>query len=377
MSVAEPTAADEIASSQPVAPAPYVKRRPFRKQAMHTIRRAHLYFGLFLLPWVVMYGATGFLFNHPTAFSDSPVASFGASEIADTPMESVPKPDAIAAQVVQSLNERANGEYTYSLVEPEQAKYTREFAFATVKADNSEVSILFDVTKPAGTVRSRTAMAAPPKIEEKAPFAITGAKGVGGGGKGGTKGGGTKGGGGRGGGGGGERGGRPEGKGEAGPVAAGLQLDAPLQERVKAAVPVVLERTGFPTGEVTVTSVPDVSFRMSDGAKVWTVTYNALTGAVGGVTGESAPPSEQLSTRRFLTRLHMVHGYPSSQSAKWFWAVIVDAMAFIMVFWGVSGVLMWWQIKATRKLGFVILLVSISAATVLGLGMHDVLSQSR
>lgn len=357
MSVAEPTAPG-VAEGEP-APQPFAARRPLRKRVMHAVRRAHLYFGLFLLPWAVLYGATGFLFNHPTAFSDAPTTSFGAGELADTPMESPPAPAEVAGQVVAALNARAKDGASYSLVEPETAKWTRDFAFATVKADGQEVSVLFDVTKPGGTVRSKQA-APPAKAEEPAPFAITGAKGGSpkGGGKGGR----------------GEKGG---GKGEATTHAhapGALQLDSPLHERVKAAAPVVLERTGFPAGEVTVSSVPDLSFQMSDGAKVWRVTYNALAGTVGGSPADATPPPDELSTRRFLTRLHMAHGFPGSTNAKWFWAVVVDAMAFVMVFWGVSGIFMWWQLKATRKLGLLILVCSVGAATALGFGMHDLLS---
>jgi len=299
---------------------------------MHAVRRLHLYLGLFLLPWAVLYGVTGFLFNHPTAFADAPTASFGKNELAGTPMESSPAPAEVAKQVVVALNGRAKGE-SYVLVEPEKAKYTRDFAFATVKADGQDVSILFDMNAPSGTVRSK--QSAPAKPAEKAPFAIA-----------------------------------PRVHLSAAPPDA-LRLDAPLHERVKASVPVVLERTGFPTGEVTVTSVPDVSFLMSDGTQVWRVTYSPMAGSVSAVPADSAPP-EELSTRRFLTRLHVAHGFPGSTNTKWFWAVIVDAMALVMVFWGVSGLFMWWQIKPARKLGFVILLVSVAGATALGFGMHEV-----
>ena len=343
MSVAEPTPAAEPAA------APHAARRPLHKRVMHAVRRAHLYFGLFLLPWAVLYGATGFLFNHPTAFADAPTKSFGAGELAGTPMESPPAPAAVAAQVVAALNARAPDGPPYSLVEPEKAKYTRDFAFATAKADGQEVSLLFDVNTPGGTVRAKPA-APPVKAEEPAPFAVGAAKG--GGPKGGAKGG---------------------GRGEKGASRApdALAIDAPLHARVKAAAPVVLERTGFPASEVTVTSVPDLSFHMADGGKVWRVTYNAQTGTVSGTPADAVPPPEELSTRRFFTRLHLAHGFPGGPNAKWFWAVVVDAMAFVMVFWGVSGVFMWWQIKATRRLGFLILLLSAGVATALGLGMHE------
>jgi hypothetical protein len=72
--------------------------------------------------------------------------------------------------------------------------------------------------------------------------------------------------------------------------------------------------------------------------------------------------------------MHTTHVYPNEQNTKWYWTVIVDVMAFVMVFWGVSGIFMWWQIKATRKLGFIILVLSLIAATLLGVGMHDFLN---
>lgn len=351
MSVAEPTDPGAVAEERSAA-----RPRPLRRRSMHAVRRAHLYLGLFLLPWAVLYGATGFLFNHPAAFADAPTATFGRAELAGTPMESPPTPAEVAAGVVAALNDRAGGGRTYSLVEPEQARYTRDFAFATVKAGGTEVSLLFDVNHPGGTVRSRPA--APPEPAEKAPFATggTGAKG------------------------GGPKGGRGEGRPPKEPTAhtnraGALALSNPLHERVRASVPAVLERTGFPAGDATVTSVPELNFLMSDGARVWRVTYNAMAGAVSGTPAEDAAQPAELSTRRFLTRLHLAHGFPGDTSAKWFWALIVDAMAFVMVFWGVSGLFMWWQIKAARRPGLLVLLASAAAATALGLGMHDFLTK--
>ena len=78
--------------------------------------------------------------------------------------------------------------------------------------------------------------------------------------------------------------------------------------------------------------------------------------------------------RRFLTRLHQVHGYTYSLGARWVWAVFVDLMSGVMVFWGISGVFMWWQIKMTRTLGWLTLLVSTLIAALLTVGMWQVLS---
>ena len=50
--------------------------RPLHKRVAHLLRRVHLFLGLFLLPWAVLYGVTAFLFNHPAAFSDNPTVQF-------------------------------------------------------------------------------------------------------------------------------------------------------------------------------------------------------------------------------------------------------------------------------------------------------------
>jgi hypothetical protein len=332
-------------------PAPVRRRRTWPKALLQLLRRGHLYAGLLMLPWVLLYGVTAFLFNHPTAFSDQPTTSFDKDAVAGTSLESTPAPADLAARVVEELNARQKPVTPYKLVEPEKARYTREFAFATVKSEGQQISVLVDVVNGGGTIRSTPE---PDKTAtEKAPFAVGGGSG----GPGPRRPGGTS---------------RPGGS-ERGTPADTLKLEDPLHERVKSAVPVILERSGYPTGEVTVTSVPDLTFHLEAEGKVWTATYNAQSGSVSGQPGDA--PTQSPSARRFLTRLHLAHGYPGSVGAKWFWAVIVDSMAFVMLFWGISGLLMWWQIKATRRIGFVLLLLSGALATALGFGMYAMMTQ--
>lgn len=208
------------------------------------------------------------------------------------------------------------------------------------------MTVAFDVSGAGGTVRSRPP--APKGPDPAAPFAVPE---------------------------------RPAGKGGGPPRTAGAPRDGvhlaeSLHARAVAAAPVVLGRAGFAPGDVTAAVTPDLAFLMDVDGAVWQVTYAFQTGGVSGrrVDGEKPEP---LSTRRFLTRLHLAHGYPADPSARWGWAVVVDAMALIMVFWGLSGVLMWWQIKATRWVGAVILLVSLVGATLVGVGMHELLSAAQ
>lgn len=312
-------------------------RRSFGKRVLHLIRRAHLYLGLALLPWSLLYGVTAFLFNHPTAFSDQPTRSFGRNELAGTPLETVPSPLEQADQVVKLLNEKLKPAKPYTMAG--DAKYTREFAFATVKGEGRTVGILVDVTNHRGTVRvtptprQRQPETAPFTVVQVSTTARDAARSV--------------------------------------PPTEGIKLDQPMHERVKAAIPTILERTGFETGEVTVTSVPEITFPIEVEGQVWTATYNPMTGAVSGKRNEEKP---ELSVRSFLLRLHVAHGYPGETNARWFWAVIVDVMAAALCLWGLSGLLMWWQLRATRKLGLVVLVLSTIAATTLGVIAHAAMS---
>lgn len=312
---------------------------------MHWLRRGHLYFGLLMFPWAVLYGVTGFLFNHPQVLADRVTNSFGPEVLSGTPMATPVRPDELAGQVVAALQARAKDGEDYQLVRADEATYSRDSAFAIAKTPDANVNVLIDMWGRGVTIRSR------PEVKKdepaRAPFAVGPNRQ--------------------------RRGGRPTPPAAAKPE-GGLAIDQPLPDRIKAAVPAVLAHCGIAAGEVSVTSVPDLTFFMEGHGKTWAVTYSPMTGSVSG-SADEVPPGESLTVRQFLLRLHLAHGYPDVGSPGWYWAVIVDVMAGVMVFWGVSGLLMWWQIKATRRLGLAIIAVSALAATLLGWGMHEVFAR--
>ena len=302
------------------------------------VRRAHLYLGLFLLPWAILYGVTAFLFNHPAAFADAPTVHFGPAATADTALEGLPSPDAQAVAVVAALNSRASPGATYA-VSAGAAKFVgRDYLFATAKSGDRTFSLLYEVAAGCGTVRETTT---PPVVApEPAPFAV--------------------------------------GRATPGAVAAtgaveALKVPGTLAERFRDAGPTILERCGFPPADVTVTSTPDLNFPLLADGVTWTATFNPLHGTLSGVPAGSEVVAPAGSARRFLLRLHTTHGYPGVVNARWLWAVVVDGMAFVLCFWGASGLLMWWQVKATRRAGSVVLALGAAAAAALGVAMAGVM----
>jgi hypothetical protein len=319
--------------------------RPPLRAALQLLRRSHLYAGLFMLPWTMVYGVSAVLFNHPQLYQDRIEATFGKDALAGTPMESPPAPADLANQVIAALRERNPGA-SYALVEPEKARYAVDSAVAMVRADGQDITMLVNLTGQGGYIRSQPSP--PPKpAEEKAPFAV------------------------------GEAGNndmrekRPEGRPAPAPRGGdAVRFAQPLEERVKAAVPALLEKHGFPQGKVNVTFMPDLTFLMRADDKTWKVKYHFQTGSVSGETPD-VPAPKSVSAGQYLTRLHLARGYPAEVNLQWWWASIVDAMAAVMVFWGFSGLLMWWQIKRTRRLGMIVLILSLVVAIWVGVGMHN------
>ena len=147
-----------------------------------------------------------------------------------------------------------------------------------------------------------------------------------------------------------------------------------MPERYKRAIPILLTKLGYATGEVKVGFIPDLSFHIEADGRKWVARYKVLQGSVTGRPWDVDPPGERLSVRRFLIRLHRTHTYPFAMGSQWFWAVFVDLMSGVLLFWGVSGLLMWWQIKRTRSAGLLLMIASFVIAGILTVGMWQVLT---
>jgi hypothetical protein len=308
---------------------------------MHLVRRGHLYLGLFLFPWAILYGVTGFLFNHPTVFADAPATHYSRADVAGTALEDSPSPAEQAAAVLAGLkaHQRPTAPYTIGTGAAHYA--TRETFVMSVKAEGRTILMTYDPKTASGIIRETTRRAA----TENAPFATERPQPT-----------------------------RPPTMGTGvsmKPGQAGVKIEGWMIDRIKSAVPTILERKGFPTGEVIVTNAPDIKFPVDANGQLWTAVYSPLTTHVSGTSG---PEQSEMSARSFLLRLHLSRGYPGEVTTRWLWAVGVDAMALVLCFWGLSGLFMWWQIKVTRKAGLVVLALSAVAATALGIGMYGVLT---
>ena len=61
----------------------------------------------------------------------------------------------------------------------------------------------------------------------------------------------------------------------------------------------------------------------------------------------------------FLERMHRRRGFQQPYLIEDTWAFTVDLVIVAIVFWALSGLWMWWEMKVTRKLGTLCLLCGI------------------
>ena len=284
------------------------KRRSRRRYGavMKVIRRLHMYFGLILVPFVLLYGITAMLFNHQTWFSATTVVDTDPDLLESV---SLPSADVIADAVLAEMIEKTGIEMTR--VEGTTASFTGDL-FIDLPDDEARHRYRVNPDDMSATLQI-TPLA--PKVERETPF--------------------------------------PD------------EVEKREEETLKAIVTTLKETSGREKGSLRF--MPDIEFRVNAEDQDWTVTYDLRSGDVSDRLTEE--PSRPFSMRSFLLRLHKSAGYPREAGSRMGWAVIVDLISGLMIFWGLSGIVMWWQMRPFRRTGLILVVAGIALSAVLGYGM--------
>lgn len=278
---------------------PFSSRR-WRNRVLKWVRRAHLYTGLILLPWVIFFGFSGMLFNHPEFGETEEIASWSGAELASKGFQTIDG-EALAAEIVADLNRGGKGA-ELRLIPGKPVKWEGGIVFQgqakggafTLSIDPSEGSAVLHQTP-----ESPKAKVPPFLFAEVVP-------------KGGVK-----------------------------------------VEQVEEAAGALLAASGLETvgkPEASTRGGAELRFQIeSPGTgQRWNVSWNLLK---GGLAARELSLGDGPDLYTVLTRLHKTHHYPHQFGARWLWNAFGDATGLTMVFWGLSGAIMWWQIKPTRLIG--------------------------
>jgi hypothetical protein len=68
-------------------------------------------------------------------------------------------------------------------------------------------------------------------------------------------------------------------------------------------------------------------------------------------SGKVTIEKRELRPNFVLERFHRRRGYQQPYATDWVWAVSVDLVVAAIVFWALSGLWMWWELKVTRRWG--------------------------
>lgn len=330
---------DPVAAPRPASTPRKRKKKSWWQSLIRQLtmltRRIHLYTGLFMFPWVLMYGFTGWFFNHPSYFTGDQVQRIAPTTLVDGKLAAFPSPDQLAAQVVREIN------LDSFLVDGPQVTLTGSVTpqfdrYINLNAQSEHQSHRIEIHPVTGHGEVRTTFrdASAETEETTEPIA---------------------------------------------PLAEVTRVaikENPLTI-ARASVPDLLREMNLEPGTADVGRFgPKLIFSADVDGQPCLIRYDLQSGDLMAESPQATTAT--MDPKRFSQRLHMARGYTPNWGTRTLWAVSVDAMFFSMVFWGCSGIVMWWQIKRTRKLGAVVLLASLVCATWLVVGMHEELSsQSR
>ncbi|PIE24065.1 MAG: hypothetical protein CSA62_04460 [Planctomycetota bacterium] len=296
------------------------------------IRRVHMYSGLLLLPFVLLYGLTGWLFNHPTHFSKLDSHWVDLADVEAAGFSRIAAPKQLANEVTKLLAEQLRAadprsgqrEDDFQILESQAPQFSRRLV-GNANANGTEYALRVNLKDKRAEFFDR-----PPvtdlKIRPAAPFSMD------------------------------------------------LDVDSSelLLELYGRESEFKLQRLfasqGIDTGQVRVRGqAPELRFAMRYGGEDWLVRYDSRQARVRG--HRLGEPLNEVEPRNFLTRLHLQHGYGDSLGARTFWAFLVDVMSVLLLFWGISGLLMWLQLKPFRRSGGLFLTAGLLVAAALGAAM--------
>lgn len=282
------------------------------------VRRVHLFLGLFFLPWVLLFGVTGLLFNHPGLGSDFEREHFDKTTLANAGLVKWKDATVVARELESAFVKLGNeeGAPTWKI---ENAHYEDDVRLR-FQANNSDHFITLDVDGEWGThsTRGRRSPAYESEyrlMDESAP-----------------------------------------------------RLRSTPESKKALAQLLHLEPDNIRKLEWT--SGPRLRATLVDGGKSYDLRYDLGSGKLAlSPNGESVDSPREV--RSSLTRLHTLAAYPASVGGRWFWALLVDGVALSLVLWVLTGLFMSWQIIKLRRVA----LIAIASGIVTSVGLALVVLQ--
>jgi len=282
---------------------------------MRLVRRIHMYLGLLMYPWVLFFGVTGLLFNHPRLGREVVEHAVSAKEMSQNTEFTPWNADHAAKEVLKAINHDA--ERSYQLVG--HARFSGFPILVSGKEDGGRNVLIMSLTTGQASVSEFD----PTPKRTSAPFAG--------------------------------------------------EVDVPSYTMKELANQTqgILEKLGIagsalrPHPKV----APQLKMTLTDGQTTWNGVYDLGTGKVEGRPAEATTHTAFVE---LLGNMHKQHHYPVDLGIESGWALFADLTGLCLILWGISGLAMSWQIRAARRWGLIVVGVSLllSMAAMLGMAIE-------
>lgn len=266
-------------------------------RTLKAIRRVHLYLGLVLLPFVLIFGVSGVLFNHGGIGTGRVERPADPRRLASVGIEAWDA-EAMARRIVQQLNAEGG---SFSIDESEPGRFFGPSIFFGQAADGRQVMVNLRLDEGSATIAEMP----PAERLETPPFA-----------------------------------------------GRAIALEGRMRDEIQPKVAALLAAEGI---EARVRPhprpPPQLRFRVADAeGRRWNVTWDTASGQLAGRPVDASAGG----LAEMVKRLHKLHNYPTHPSLPmWLWIFFADLTGIAMVLWAVTGLVMWWQLKPTRVVGLV------------------------
>ena len=280
-------------------------------QTHKTVRTVHLYLGMSLLPLVFMFGFTGFLFNHPTLFSSLTGDRINGGEYPQAFEQAIPDIESLSTTLVDG----ALSDHRIL-----SSRFSGSFILRA-REIGSGLDHRLQIQPEAGSIKRLVFDAQ-----------------------------------------------RPD------PLFSG-ELNSPQLEGLESGLQTAFQQAfadqGFRYDEVRVQSIPRLVVESEDanGQRI-TTQWNLSDGSY-----EARPPEQTRAAglTRMMKNLHQTLGFQPDW-AHWesIWAVLSDIMAFSMMTWAITGLILWYKTRRRNRWLGIAPAVSLILISFLGLQLYQI-----
>lgn len=263
---------------------------------MRVLRRTHMYLGLLLMPWVLLFGITALSFNHPTVGRGLEGRMLPPEQLSELTGFQAWAPETVATDLLKGLNAQGQ-KYT---LKKDSARFSGWPLFARDAPGGKEVVIL-GIDRGMAILTKREA----PPTSAPVPF-------------------------------------------------SGQAIELPqfaLQDLAEQLSP-LHDKLQVPTSGPLRPHPkihPELRLVLEDAqGRSYNAVYNLSTQTLEGRLSDEARHAPFVE---LLESLHTQHHYPASFGPTFFWALFADLTALTLCFWALSGLIMWWQMKKFRLFG--------------------------